>query len=507
MTIPEIVDNNGRVYSDFTFFKKGGMGEIYRGRENQSGRDVALKLIPFASSEEEALLQTELDVSRRLSHKNIASSFHTGKVSISGTDYLFLVQDFYKNGNMRSRIVVDLPIDQCFNMIFDILNGMSELHKSIVHRDLKPENVLVGSEGELVVADFGLAKYIDEKTRTRSFKGYGTVPYMSPECWAGDTNTVGMDIYALGIMFFEILTGRLPFTAGNELEWRECHLFSPFPSLLAYRSGVSTKLDQVIQKMSNKRTAQRYRTVDEVMVAMTEAKSIISRDAGEAERLAALGNITLQTKKAQELKTEKEQERIAEWIKFLNFEITELFNRLRQKVDAVNEQLEDGKVVVSERIATNHSTARNLAISFEGKSVQVSFGEWNAIDVHNNMRKKRARDLQRERNFGVVVYPPSDSYFKVNNFVLFGLAETGFKIGDVEFGFNLLLRKIEGSQYGEWKLLQFSENVTPPRTKFGINLSGFQEDYEKISSSIFHTTTLRDLTDEDLVSLLEKVLL
>jgi len=173
------------------------MGEIYKGKEITTGKDVILKLVIIESPNEESLLQTEFDVSKKFVHKNIASSLHTGKIEIEGNNYLFMIQQFYSNGNLRSKIVENIPIDNCFNMMLDILTGMKVIHSEIVHRDLKPENILIDSDGSLLITDFGLAKYIDEKTRTRSFKGYGTIPYMSPECWAGDNNTISMDEFTL----------------------------------------------------------------------------------------------------------------------------------------------------------------------------------------------------------------------------------------------------------------------------------------------------------------------
>ncbi|MBF9017186.1 MULTISPECIES: serine/threonine-protein kinase [unclassified Oceanispirochaeta] len=507
MTIPEINDENGNIYEDFTFFKKGGMGEIYKGKEKKSGKDIVIKLVFIDLPDYESLLKTELDISEKFSHMNVVSSLKSGKIEIDGNDYLFMIQDYFENGNLRPLINEKTSIDRCFDMFFDILNGMREIHKYIVHRDLKPENILVDSNNSLLITDFGLAKYIDEKTRTRSFKGGGTIPYMSPECWTGDSNTLLMDIYSLGIIFFEIVTGHLPYNANTELEWRECHLFTPFPSISKNRNGNLIKLDQIIQKMSNKRPNQRYKTIDEIIDAINSAKSIHQTDENDTERLAQLGNIALQKSKAIELKTQQEAEKKKEWIKFINFEISELLNQFKNKVNSINERLEDGKLTIKEQSYNELSTTRKMTISFGNKSIQIEFMNNEAIERNDKEQKERSIEFQKQRNQGFIMQKPKDSFFIEKNIIQIGLAETSFKIGDNEFGFNLILQKIDGSNYGEWKMIQFSENITPPKTKFGIDLSNFFELFNKVHHSMFHTTTIKEIEDKDINSLIEKILI
>ncbi|WP_338413349.1 serine/threonine-protein kinase [uncultured Sphaerotilus sp.] len=507
MNIPNIINQSGNEYGSFSFLSKGGMGEIYKGQELSSGAEIVIKLIVIENTDVESLLQTELDVCNSLPNKNIVTSLHNGRLVINGTNYLFIIQKYYKNGNLRLKIAKNLPLDTCFQMFLDILNGMREVHKKVVHRDLKPENILVGDAGELLITDFGLAKYIDEKTRSRSFKGFGTIPYMSPECWIGDKNTTAMDIYSLGIIFFEILTGVRPFSANTEIEWRECHLFSSFPNFSNYRSGISTKLEQIISKMSNKRANQRYSNIDDIVIAINEARAINNCESADIARLAAIGNMALQAKKAQELKLAQETEKNTEWIKFLNFEISELFRQFKEKIDAINHQFEDEKISIYEKPCAKNSTLRELKISFSNLSFKIAFGNYDEIDNYNQTQKNKQLDFQKRQYHGFVIHSPEDSYLKANNILLFGLAETNFKIGNAEYGYNLLLRKIDGSQYGEWIFIQFSENISPPTTKFGLTIHGFQYNLDKMRTSSFHTMANRSFSDKDIASIIEKILI
>jgi serine/threonine protein kinase len=502
MNIPKIEDGQGANYSNFNFFKKGGMGEIYKGVEVGTGKEAVLKLILIGSQEEKSLLETEIHVSEKLVHPNISKTLKTGEIEIDGNRYLFIIQEYYPNGNMRYLLKENTPVETCITMMLEILYGMKEIHKIIVHRDLKPENILVDSEGHLLLTDFGLAKYIDEKTRTRSFKGYGTVPYMAPECWTGDTNTKLMDIYSLGLIFFEIITGRPPVTAKTELDWREFHLFTPLPNISTFRPGITIKFNQILQKMSNKRANERYRSIDEIIEAVSEAAKINAAEASEAERLARLGNVALQIKKTEQLKAEQEREKADEWIKFLNYQTTELFNNVVEKVNTVNERLEDGKIQISKK-PSSVTTARGLLLLFCGKSIRFDVIDSNLIEKYEMEREERSLKLQRQQ-YGDVMYRPEDSFLRTNKIVLIGFAGTTFKIGNSEYGFNLILKKLDGSNYGEWHIMQFSKNSHPPETSFGLDLSIFFRDYEKYNGG-FYTRTFRKLSDDDIHSLLEKI--
>ncbi|HNI25116.1 MAG TPA: hypothetical protein PLJ29_02070, partial [Leptospiraceae bacterium] len=207
------------------------------------------------------------------------------------------------------------------------------------------------------------------------------------------------------------------------------------------------------------------------------------------------------------LKHQQATQKNNEWIKFLNFEITELINKFKEKVEAVNKKLEDGKIFFEEGHASPNSTLRKVKISFGNKSINIGFINHNEIENNDKQLKERSINFQKQRYNGFIMQNPSDSYFKTNNIVIIGLAETSFKIVDYEFGFNLVLKKIDGSNYGEWMLMQFSENITPPKTNFGIDLNRFFETFEKLHHSSFHTTTLRPLVDEDISSLIEKILI
>lgn len=258
-------------YINHTFFKKGGMGEIYKSFDIVNNKDVAIKIIQIIDPDDEELLNRELIASKSISGNNIVNTNYVSKTKINGMEFFYIVQDFYEKGNMRGIIQNNIDIDICFSMMTDILLGLKSAHQTIIHRDLKPENILIDDNDRLVITDFGLAKFINEKTRTRSFKGAGTIPYMAPECWLFEENLIPMDIYSAGIIFYEIICGKLPIEAKTESEWKDFHLYQQLPDILKIRNDIPVKLKAIIEKMVKKRSQERYSNVEEILSALGDA--------------------------------------------------------------------------------------------------------------------------------------------------------------------------------------------------------------------------------------------
>ena len=506
MNIPEIKGPNGEIYTDFIFYNKGGMGEIYKGVEFKSKQEIILKLIIIKDLSDEKLLMRELNVSTKFSSPNVVAAKITGKIEIRGNNYLYMILDFYENGNMKNLIKDNIPIQECYSMMQDILNGMKEVHSFVVHRDLKPENILVGSDGELLITDFGLAKYIDETTKTKSFKGAGTIPYMAPECWTGDKNTISMDIYALGLIFFEIIIGKRAFQATTEMEWRNCHLFSSIPDISSLRSDINIKIKQIIQKMTNKRVEDRYTNIDEIIKSLNGAVTLDEKEKKDADRLALMGNMVIQQKKTKALEKTKEQERINELKNSLKFNIEELFSKFVDKANDINDRLEEEKIIIKKNIDGNNTETKKLELYFNSKGIKITFTAYNAVTLNENEMNEKSRNFQRER-YGGILQQPQQSFFVKNDIVLIGLAETTYKIGNVEYGFNLLLKKQPNSQYGDWYMMQFSENITPPKTSFALDINSFFSAYNEFEHHPMFTGKFQKLEENDVVTLIAKIML
>jgi hypothetical protein len=205
---------------------KGGMGEVYRAEDLKLGQTVALKFLPPSLAREEEALERftrEVRLARQVSHPNVCRVFDIGEISESGGEgktftHTFLTMEFVDGEDLASllRRIGRLPMDKAVEIARQLCAGLAAAHEhGIVHRDLKPANVMLDGRGRVRIADFGLAgptaEMKDDATRA------GTPAYMSPEQFAGREVTPKSDLYSLGLVLYEVITGRRPFE-GTSIE-------------------------------------------------------------------------------------------------------------------------------------------------------------------------------------------------------------------------------------------------------------------------------------------------
>ncbi len=257
----------------------GGMGRVYRAEQKALGRTVAVKIIhPHLLGDESASVRfiTEARASSRLNHPNSVGVIDFGK---SGTQ-LYLVMEFLR-GKDLARVVYEegsLPFKRIVDILCQVLAALAEAHHlDIVHRDLKPENIVVEpmrTGGDFVkVVDFGLAKMRAEVTATNvTSPGIvcGTPDYMAPEQGRGDPIDARCDLYAVGVILFQLLTGRLPFEAENPTQVVLMHLSlpAPDPSVIAPERDIPESLVEITLKALQKEAGRRYQSADEFAAAL-----------------------------------------------------------------------------------------------------------------------------------------------------------------------------------------------------------------------------------------------
>lgn len=251
----------------------GGFGVVFRARQLKVERDVAVKILhPQMATDAVAVqrFENEARIVSQLRHPNTLRLHDTGRAP---NGLLFIVTELL-SGRPLSDVLASsgrLPLDRSVFIIDAICGSLAEAHAAgIVHRDLKPENVYidrVGSDDVVKVLDFGIAKILECDARiTRPGSLSGTPHYMSPELASGGTVDGRADVYALGIMLYQMLSGELPFPGTSLVEVLKGHLFEPPPSLSVKHPEllVPVELDALIQRMLEKSPDQRPRSVDEV---------------------------------------------------------------------------------------------------------------------------------------------------------------------------------------------------------------------------------------------------
>ncbi len=239
----------------------GGMAQVYLAHDEVLDRAVAIKVLrgPYAEDEEFVeRFRQEARSAAGLSHPNIVSVYDQGR-SEDG-DY-YMAMEYVPRGTLKERIRRDgaLAPDAAAGVALQIADALQAAHeKGVIHRDIKPQNVLVTSTGDVKVTDFGIARAASATKITRTGHVLGTAGYMSPEQAKGETVGPRSDLYSLGVVLYEMLTGNLPYEADDALAQAMKHINEPPPSPREANSEVPEALDALTTKLLAKNPENRY---------------------------------------------------------------------------------------------------------------------------------------------------------------------------------------------------------------------------------------------------------
>ncbi len=240
---------------------QGGMSDIYRAYDLLSGKDVVLKIPNRASIGDPAQyerFQRELDVMRTLDHPAIQKGVGSGEFNVTP----YLVTELISGESMRDFVRKNAPVpaDEAIRLTKKIAEGLAHCHDhDIVHRDIKPENILITPEGDPIILDFGLAltKRAHRVTYANLSGAAGTPDYMAPEQIEGHRGDKRTDVYAVGTMLFELLSGHLPFEGDNQAVVMSLHLQGTVPRLDKEGKGISSPLAAVIARALHRNPDER----------------------------------------------------------------------------------------------------------------------------------------------------------------------------------------------------------------------------------------------------------
>jgi serine/threonine-protein kinase len=252
----------------------GGMADIYKARDITEDRVVAVKILKteFAASEDfMRRFRNESKAIALLSHPNIVKIYDVGF-----TEKLqFIVMEYIDGINLSEYISKQgvLKWKDVVHFTMQILKALQHAHdRGIVHRDIKPQNVMLLADGTIKVMDFGIARFNRETDKTMSEKAIGSVHYISPEQARGDVTDERSDIYSIGIMMYEMLTGKKPFDGDSPVAIALMHMQSNAKKMSDINNSIPEGLEEITEKAMQKEPSKRYQTAGEMMKDIEEFK-------------------------------------------------------------------------------------------------------------------------------------------------------------------------------------------------------------------------------------------
>ncbi len=254
---------------------EGGMAAVYRAEDTVLGRPVAVKVLRASLAKDQAFLARFRDEARSaaaLSHPNLVATYDVGQ----DAGYYYIVMEYVDGPSLKEAIAKEapLPVDRAVGLALQVLAALEAAHaRGVIHRDIKPQNVLLTAEGQAKVADFGIARQVAAVAQTQGGEIMGTAAYLAPERASGNEASAASDVYSVGVLLFEMLTGRTPFTGDNPVEVALKHVREEPPSPRRFNPAVPPLLEAVVLRALAKDPTQRYRSAKEMARALLEYQS------------------------------------------------------------------------------------------------------------------------------------------------------------------------------------------------------------------------------------------
>jgi len=270
----------------------GGMATVFKAQDITLRRLVAVKLLhPGLTGDERFLrrFQREAHAAANLSHPNIVTihDFGSAESESQGTRHYIVME--YVPGRTLKQLIQEymaetgepLPVSRALELAIQIAAGIGYAHRAgFVHCDVKPQNVIVTPDDRVKVADFGIARAMSEVSAHLTGNLWGTPQYMAPEQAAGEPATPASDVYAVGVILFELLTGRLPFDAENLPALALKQMQEPPPPVSQFNPSVPIQLERIVGKLLSKEPAGRYRTAGQLERILRSYRDSAGQDTG-----------------------------------------------------------------------------------------------------------------------------------------------------------------------------------------------------------------------------------
>lgn len=486
--LQDTIEFNNKEYVINEFLGQGGMGHVFSIKNDNSS--FALKSLQYFLPDDNnhRSLINEWEKAQTINHSNVISyhGFHDG---LSEPTTPYLIMELANDGSLEDFLKSQtefLSEEVCLDIFHQIIDGMEAVNKVLVHRDIKPDNIFI-DQGIFKIADFGLAKIVVERTRSKTFKGWGTEPYIAPEAYRSETNTIQMDMYSIGHVFYQIAGMKHAF--GLPTDWEQAHLTTVPEAVNKFNSDISPKVAAVIQKLIEKRPENRYDTWEDVRCELTSSVENVG------DHKPAINKI-LQKKVSRDI----EEQKLLSAQQIKNKELNRksdliTFQFKNEIIKPLNEFVNDFNKVSGSSLAMN--LLENLKgrsgckIVLDNKKIEIWIHKINDTDVLRrgikNFRGYTEQHITKPELYGKCV-----------------LAWGGIESPTCK-GLNIVLITAESGEYGDWFLLTNKHSALYDRGNdkrpdpFAFTAIELIKEIHNVNAVHIYNTNIRPLDINDVI--------
>lgn len=510
----KIKDGKGEEYILDEIIGQGGFGYVFKAHRETDGKVFAVKtLLPFFNDKTGFVsFQNEINVAQEIQGDNIISYEFANSGDFYPNMPPYIIMEYADGGTLKELLENKefIPEIELKSIFKQLACGMKAINSRLVHRDIKPDNILICGNS-LKISDFGLSKIASENTRTLTFKGFGTPLYMAPEAWDYSKNTMQMDIYSMGVVFYQLATKQYPYDPiPNQIdEVKNAHLLLPVCRIEDINSDISPTIVSIIYRMLEKDSRKRFSEWDEILLALDEDTDTEIIHNKELETIVASAvtsknqrNLKRQEQESQEKKREREIESFCKLVRAQFYET--IYAAIEKYVNGINKSYAGNDKLSLTKNNTRNSKDRE----YFSCSVEESLASRVTISFEALLKENHFREVSQNDPFSRRPSIRSENYVpQYEGRDILGWGEIQSSYGK---GFNLLLID-SGEIYGDWiimnnknnfSLLNGRERIEP----FAFKLDELEQEINRIHVTHSYSSDFEDYTDELFLKMINDLL-
>ena len=476
----------------------GGFSAVFKIKSKQTGEYYALKTFSsdFESEEELRTFKNEISKAMQVKSENVIEYkfFNDGEKFSELPPYI--IMEYCEGGTLENYLENKKKIDNVItneeikNILTQLINGMKEINDKVIHRDIKLKNILL-KNGIIKIGDFGISKSVSDVTRTITFKGYGTPEYTAPEGWRAEKNTIKMDIYSMGVVFYQIVTLlKYPYNIQKFTsdEYRNAHLYGSVVNPRTYNKDIEFNIETTILKMLEKEVNKRFDNWKEIIDQISVNPK--NKNSEMLDRILKKRIAIDEENRKKEIENTKKQERINERKKTINYSIyNNIYRPLKEFTDDFNEVYASGKINITD-YSIRTDTYSNIGINtVSGKKIEIK--------IKSIIDEVFTREYQ-DQFFGNIYEKEYRPFLKDKEIFAWG----SINFSD-ELSYNLILVHDNESIYGEWYQLKnsnsaFNQNPRTPEI-FAFDFDEIEEELGYINAMHIYQSSLEKFSKDEMI--------